>query len=214
MTSHVTATRPPPHGHRQATLGWVTYQVTCRVMCQVMWWVMCQVVSAPLTMGTYQGPLALGHSWQPLALWHPRPLLLLWPVATLSSWPIPFVNHSRWRPSSLGGPRPLAASNLRWPLAHGAPLATIGYQGVVVIRNGRVIEPIVRGGGHGGRSGLGGISWWCGGMSWKWCGRKAKGYEGLLGVDTTGWPTPQGKARRGVSLLPRQHTAHGHSFLG
>ena len=66
------------------------------------------------------------------------------------------------RPSALGGLQPTAASNLRRPLAHGAPLATIGYQGVVVIRNGRVIEPIVRGGGHGG---LGGMSWWCGGMS-------------------------------------------------
>ena len=49
---------------------------------------------------------------------------------------------------------PWAASNLRRPLAHGAPLATIGYQGVVVIRNGRVIEPIVRGGGHGRRGGV------------------------------------------------------------
>ena len=173
-------------------------------------------------MGTYQGPLALGHSRRPLALRYPRPLLPLWPMATLSSWPTPFVNHGRWRPSSLGGPwrpwrpRPLAASNLRRPLAHGAPLATIGYQGVV-IRNSRVIEPIVRGGGHGGRgghSGLGGMSWWCGGMSWKWCGRKPEGHEVLLGADATGWPTPQGKARRGVSLLPRQHAAHGHSFLG
>ena len=172
-------------------------------------------------MGTYQGLLALWHSWRPLALWHPRLLLPLWPIATLSSWPTPFVSHGRWRPSSLGGPwrpwrpRPLAVSNLRRPLAHGAPLATIGYQGVVVIRNGRVIEPIVRGGGHGGRgghSGLGGMNWWCGGMSWKWCGRKPEGHEGLLGVDAPGWPTPQGKARRGVSLLPRQHATHGHSF--
>ena len=61
--------------------------------------------------------------------------------------------------------RPLTASNLRRPLAHEAPLATIGYQGVVVIRNGRVIKPIERGGGRGGHSGLGGMSWWCGGMS-------------------------------------------------
>ena len=129
---------------------------------------------------------ALSAALGPLA---PTATPFLWPVATLSSWPTPFVNHGRWRPSSLGGPWPLAASNLRRPLAHGAPLATIGYQGVVVIRNGRVIEPIVRGGGHGGRggrNGLGGMSWWCGGMSWKWCGRKAKGYEGLLGADATG----------------------------
>ena len=196
-----TATWSPPHG--PATLG--------RVTCQVMWWVMCQVVSAPLTMGTYQELLALGHSRRPLALRYPRPLPPLWPMATLSSWPTPFVNLGRWRPSSLGGPRPLAASNLRRPLAHVAPLAMIGYQGVVVIRNSRVIEPIERGGGHGG---LGGMSWWCGGMGWKWCGRKAKGHEVLLGADATGWPTPQGKARRGVSLLPRQHAAHRHSFPG
>ena len=100
----------------------------------------------PRALGSRALPAALG----PLA---PTATPSLWPMATLSSWPTLFVNHGRWRPSSLGGPRPLAASNLRRPLAHRAPLATIGYQGVVVIRNGRVIEPIVRGGG------LGGISW-------------------------------------------------------
>ena len=57
-----------------------------------------------------------------------------------------------------GGLRLLAASNLRRPLAYGVPLATAGYQGVVVIRNGRIIEPIVRDGGHGGRGGLSGIN--------------------------------------------------------
>ena len=60
------------------------------------------------------------------------------------------------------------SSNLRQPLAHGAPLAIIGYQGVIIIKNGRVIKPIVRGGGHGGlggHSGLSGINWWCGGIS-------------------------------------------------
>ena len=216
MTGHVTATRPLPHGHRHtATATRPSHPWPGHVPGHVM-------SHVPGCVGTFNHgnlprPLALGHSRRPLAFWHPRPLLPLWPMATPSSWPTPFVNHGRWRPSSLGGPRPLAASNLRRPLAHGAPLATIGYQGVVVIRNGRVIEPIVRGGGHGGRgghSGLGGMSWWCGGMSWKWCGRKARGHEGLLGADATGWPTPQGKARRGVSLLPRQHTAHGHSFPG
>ena len=111
------------------------------------------------------GPRALLAALGPLA---PMATPSLWPMATLSSWPTPFVNHGRWRPLSLSGPQSLAASNLRRPLAHGAPLATIGYQGVVVIRNGRVIKPIVRGGGHGGRGGrggLGGMSWWCGGMS-------------------------------------------------
>ena len=136
MTGHVTATRPPPHGHRHmatatrppphghrhtvtatrspphgpATLG--------RVTCRVMWWVMCQVVSAPLTMGTYQGPLALGHSRRPLALWHPRPLLPLWPMATLFSWSTPFVNLGQWRPSSLGGLQPTAASGPWGTLGH------------------------------------------------------------------------------------------------
>ena len=135
-------------------------------------------------------------------------------VANTLRQPWPMVAFVSRRPLAPWRPRPLAASNLRRPLAHRAPLATIGYQGVVVIRNGRVIEPIVRGGGRGGHSGLSGMSWWCGGMSWKWCGRKPEGHEGLLGVDAPGWPTPQGKARRGVSLLPRQHTAHGHSFPG
>ena len=132
----------PPHGHRY------TCRIMCRVTCRVMWWVMCQVVSAP-------GPRALSAALGPLV---PTATPSLWPMATLSSWPTLFVNHGRWRPSPLRGPRPLAASNLRRPLAHGAPLATIGYQGVVVIRNGRVIEPIVRGGGHGGRGGRGGRS--------------------------------------------------------
>ena len=134
---------------------------------------MCQVVTAPLTMGTYQGPLALGHSRRPLALWHLRPLLPFgpWPLFPRGQHPSSTVADGGLRLSAALGPwrpRPLAASNLRRPLAHGAPLATIGYQGVVVIRNGRVIESIVRGGGHGsrgGHSGLGGMSWWCGGMS-------------------------------------------------
>ena len=126
------------------------------------------------------GPRALSAALGPQA---PTATPFLWPAATLSSWPTPFVNHGRWRPSSLAGPRLSPASDLRRPLAHGAPLATIGYQGVIVIRNGRVIEPIVGGGGYGG---LGGMSWWCGGMSWKWCGRKAKGHEVLLGIDATG----------------------------
>ena len=45
-------------------------------------------------------------------------------------------------------PWPSPASDLRRPLTHRVLLATIGYQGVVVIRNGRVIELIVSGGGH------------------------------------------------------------------
>ena len=203
----------PPHGHRHtATATRPSHPWPGHVPGHVM-------SHVPGCVGTFDhgnlpralGPRALSAALGPLA---PTATPSLWPVATLSSWLTPFVNHGRWRPSSLSGPRPLAASNLRRPLAHGAPLATIGYQGVVVIRNGRVIELIVRGGGRGGRSGLGGMSWWCGGMSWKWCGRKAKVHEVLLGVDATGWPTPQGKARRGVSLLPRQPAAHWHSFPG
>ena len=214
MTVHVTATRPLPHGHRHTAQPPLagsragSCDESCARLCRHLW---------PWELTKALGPRALSAALGPLA---PTATPSLWPVATLSSWPTPFVNHGRWRPSSLGGPwrpwrpRPLAASDLRRPLAHGAPLATIGYQGVVVIRNGRVIEPIVRGGGHGGRgshSDLGGMSWWCGGMGWKWCGKKAKGHEGMLGVDATGWPTPQGKARRGVSLLPRQHVS---DFLG
>ena len=111
------------------------------------------------------GPKALPAALGPLA---PTATPSLWPAATLSLWSTPLVNYGRWRPSSLNGPRPSPASDLRRPLVHGAPLATVGYQGVVVIKNGRVIEPIVRGGGHGGRGGHGGLgkmSWWCDGMS-------------------------------------------------
>ena len=116
-----TATRSPPHGLTTLGQGHVPGHVPGHVMSYV-----------PGCVGTFNhgnlpGPLTLGHSWRPLALWHPRPLLPLWPMATLSSWPTPFVNHGRWRPLSLGGPWPLAASNLRRPLAHGVPLATIGY---------------------------------------------------------------------------------------
>ena len=233
-----TATRSPPHGHSHPWPGHVPGHVMSHVP---------GYVSAPLTMGTYQGPLALGHSWRPLALWHPRPLLPFGPRPLLPRDQHPSSTMADgglrlsaalgpWRPPTYGGPRPLAASDLRRPLAHGAPLATACYQGVVVIRNSRVIEPIVRGGGHsgrGGRDGLGGMSWWCGGMSWKWCGRKAKGHEGLLGVDAPGWPTPQGKApswgiapatsaRGPRALLPRisvsftaawQYLARGVSVL-
>ena len=199
----ITATQSPPHGHRHtitATRPQPPLAGSRAGSCAGL----CDESCARLCVGTFNhgnSPKALG----PLA---PTATPSLWPAATLSSWRTPFVNHGRWRPLSLGGPRPSAASDLRRPLAHGAPLATAGYQGVVVIRNGRVIKPIVRGGG------LGGMSWWCGGMSWKWCGRKAKGHEGLLGVDATGWPTPQGKApSRGIApttlargpraLLPR-----------
>ena len=114
----------------------------------------------------------------------------LWPAATLSSWSTPFVNHDRWRSLSLGGPWPSPASNLWRPLAHKPPLAMVGYQGIIIIRNDRVIEPIVRGGGHGGLSRIS----WCGGISWKWCGRKVKGYKVLLKADATGWLILQGKA--------------------
>ena len=146
-----TATRSPPHG--PATLGGSRAR-SCAGSCAGS----CDESCARLSVGTFDhgnlpralGPRALSAALGPLA---PTATPSLWPVATLSSWPTPFVNHGRWRPSSLGGPQPSAASNLRRPLAHGAPLATAGYQGVVVIRNGRVIEPIVRGGG------LGGMSW-------------------------------------------------------
>ena len=170
----MTATRSPPHGHRYtATATRPSHPWPDHVPGHVPGHVMSHV---PGCVDTFDhgnlpralGPRAFSAALGPLA---PTATLSLWPVATLSSWPTPFVNHGRWRPSSLGGPQPSPASNLRRPLAHGAPLATIGYQGVVVIRNGRVIEPIVRGGGHsgrggrGGHSGLGGMSWWCGGMS-------------------------------------------------
>ena len=169
----------PPHGHRHTATAtrpshpWPGH-VPGRVPGHVPGYVPGHVMShVPGCDGTFDygnspralGPRALSAALGPLA---PTATPSLWPMATLSSWPTPFVNLGRWRPSSLGGSRPMTASNLRRPLAHGAPLATAGYQGVVVIKNGRVIKPIVRGGGHGrrgGRGGLGGMSWWCGGMS-------------------------------------------------
>ena len=159
----VTVTRSLSHGHRHTITatrsqplrpGHVTGHVPSHVMSYVPGY-----VPAPLTMGTHQEPLALRHSQRPLAFWHPRPLLPFSPRPLFSLWPTPFVNYDQWRPLSLGGPWPSPISDLRRLLAYKALLATVGYQGVVVIRNGRVIKPIVRGGG------LGGISWWCGGMS-------------------------------------------------
>ena len=136
-------------------------------------------------------------------------------MATLSLWLTPFVNHGRWRPLSLGGPRPLAASNLRRPLAHEAPLVMISYQGVVVIKNGRVIEPIVRSGGHsgrGGRGGFSGMSWWCGGMSWKWCGKKSEGSWGIIRSRCHGltYPLREGPAR---GIAPSTSARGPRAFL-
>ena len=177
----------------------------CRVMCRVMWLVMCQVVTAPLTMGTYQGPWpqgTLGGPWPSGTHGHSFPLAHghSFLVANTLHQPWPMAAFVSRRPLAPWRPRPLAASNLRRPLAHRAPLATIGYQGVVVIRNGRVIEPIERGGGHGrrgGHSGLGGMSWWCGGMSWKWCGRTGGS-----------WGVVRSRCH-GLTYPPREGTARG-----
>ena len=141
----VTTTRPPPHGHHYtATTTWPpphghrhTFTATrpqpllagSRAGSRAG---SCDESCARLCVGTFDhgnspralGPRALSAALGPLAL---TATPFLWPAATFASWPTPFVNHGRWRPSSLGGPRPLPASNLRRPLAHGAPLATIGY---------------------------------------------------------------------------------------
>ena len=137
----VTATRPLPHGHRHTvTATRPSHPWPGHVPSHVPGHVISHVPGCDGTFdhGNLPGPLALGHSRRPLALSEalgplaPTATPSLWPMATPSSWPTPFVNHGRWRPSSLGGPwrpwrpRPLAASNLRRPLAHGAPLATIG----------------------------------------------------------------------------------------
>ena len=159
----VTAIRSPPHGHRHTVTatrpshpwpGHVPGHVPSHVPGHVM-------SHVPGCDGTFDHGNLLG----PLALWHPRPLFPFgpWPLFPRGQHPSSTVADGGLHLSAARGPwhpRPLAASNLRRPLAHGAPLATIGYQDVV-IRNGRVIEPIERGGGHGGRgghSGLGGMS--------------------------------------------------------
>ena len=141
-----TATRPPPHGHRHTVTAtrlshpWPGY-VPGYVPGYIINYMISHVpgcdgtfnhrnLPRPLALRHFRRPLALSEALGPLA---PTTTPSLWPMATLSSWPIPFINLGQWRPSSLGGPwrpwrpRPLAASNLRWPLAHGAPLATIGY---------------------------------------------------------------------------------------
>ena len=166
----------PPHGHRHTAQPPLagsragSRDESCARLCLHLWpW---ELTKGPWPYGTLGGPWPSGTHGHSFPLVHGHSFL----VANTLRQPWPMAAFVSRRPSAL------AASNLRRPLAHGAPLATIGYQGVVVIRNGRVIEPIVRGGGHGGRggrSGLGRMSWWCGGMSWKWCGRKAKGHEGL-----------------------------------
>ena len=177
MTGHVTATRPPPHGHNHPRPSHVPGHVPGHVISHVPGCV-CTFdhgnlprALGPRALSAALGPLALPATPFPLA--HGHSFL----VANTLRQPWPMAAFVSRRPLSLGGPRPLAAFNLRRPLAYGAPLATIGYQGVVVIRNGRVIEPIVRGGGHGG---LGGMSWWCGGMSWKVVREKGKGLWGIV----------------------------------
>ena len=131
----VTATWPPPHGHcytaqpplARSRAG--SRAGSCAGLCDESYARLWRHLW-PWELTKAFGPRALSAALDPLA---PTATPSLWPMATLSSWPTPFVNHGRWRPSSLGGPwrpwrpRPLAASNLRRPLAHGAPLATAGY---------------------------------------------------------------------------------------
>ena len=168
MTGHVTATRLPPHSPATLGRGHVPGHVpgihagSCDESC------------ARLCVGTFDhgnlpralGPRALSAALGPLATYgHVLPFGP-WPLFPRGQHPLSTMADGGLRLSAALGPPP--ASNLRRPLAHKAPLATISYQGIDVIRNGRVIKPIVRGGGHGGRGGrncLGGISWWCGGIS-------------------------------------------------
>ena len=139
MTGHVTATRLPPHGHRHtAQLPLAGSRVGSRaahVISHVPGQVPGHVIShVPGCDGTFDhrnlpralGPRALSAALGPLA---PTATPSLWPMATLSSWPTPFVNHGRWRPSSLGGPwrrgalgpwRPPTYGGL-WPMGHPWP---------------------------------------------------------------------------------------------
>ena len=91
----------------------------------------CDESCARLCVGTFDhgnspralGPRALSAALGPLA---PTATPSLWPVATLSLWPTPFVNHGRWRPSSLGGPRPSALAGLQ-PTAASGSWGTLGH---------------------------------------------------------------------------------------
>ena len=124
VTGHVTATRPPPQGHSHPRPGHVPGYVPGYVMSYVPGY-----VSAPLSMGTHQGPLALGHFRRPLAFWYLQPLLPFSPRPLFPRGQYPLLIMAdgglyftaafiSWR---------LLAFNLRWPLAYGVPLATIGY---------------------------------------------------------------------------------------
>ena len=132
----VTATRPPPHRHRHtatatrspprglATLG----RVTCQVMCRVMWWVICQVVTAPLTMGTYQGPwpLALSAALGPLAP-TATPSFGPWPLLPRGQHPLSILADGGLRLSAaLGAVAPSAHGGLQ-PTAASGPWGTLGH---------------------------------------------------------------------------------------
>ena len=103
MTGHVTATRPPPHGHRHTVTatrppphghrhtvtatrsshlwpghvpGYMPGYVPGYVINHVPGY------NGTFNHGNLPGPLILRHSRRPLALWHPRPLLPFGP------WPL------------------------------------------------------------------------------------------------------------------------------
>ena len=111
----VTAIRSPPHGHRHTVTatrpshpwpGHVPGHVPSHIPGYVPGYVISHV---PGYNGTFNhgnlpralSPKALSAALGPLAL---TAALSFWPMATLSSWPIPFINHDQWRPLSLGGP--------------------------------------------------------------------------------------------------------------
>ena len=118
-----TATRPPSHGHRHTAQPPLagSRAGSCDESCARLWWHLW-----PWELTRALGPRALSAALGPLA---PTATPSLWPMATLSSWPTPFVNHGRWRPLSFGGPwrrgalgpwRPPTYGGL-WPMGHPWP---------------------------------------------------------------------------------------------
>ena len=126
MIGYVTATRPPPHGHRHtATATWPPPHGHCHtvtatrpshpwpgyVPSYVPGHEMSYVPGCDSTFdhGNLPRPLALGHFRRPLALWHPRPLFPFGP------WPLFLCGQYPSLTMADGGLRLLAAFG-----AHGA----------------------------------------------------------------------------------------------
>ena len=134
VIGHVTATRPPPHGHRHtatATRPPPHGHVPGYVPGHVPGYVISHVPGCDGTFdhGNLPRLLAPGHSRRPLALWHPRPLLPFgpWPLFPRGQYPSLTLADGGLRFSAalgargaLGPWRPPTYGGL-WPMGHPWP---------------------------------------------------------------------------------------------